>query len=414
MEKNKGLGILKLLVTIICICAVIVSLAVNILFSKGSTPNLFGRYIYVVGDLNPMQNEITTGAALIAKDAKDVSLAVGDIVLCYPADNPDKLSLRSINYIVDGDDGTSRYYTKDSVHEDTTDSIPKDKVAAICTGYPESIELGGFIRFAQGVKGIIFLLVIPSILLVIMVITGVAKSIGAKGDDDDDMEFYKYEEAIEKAKRNAKNAPKPNGGDPLFEPEHDNFGSSELEIKKMSIAEHFSQKEVNHDSPYQKERERTMQFKTQKGSLTGTMSFPAGGGSAETSFAARNIGTQSSTAPTADALREEMLRKTAEAERSGAFSIKSNNAAASAPDNTGILSAAQLEELTRSEAPKYTAPKPSRPAPAPTPARTVKKSSSPDISDILEQTDMARKSKDPADMSVDDLLKMIENEKKKL
>ena len=89
----------------------------------------------------------------------------------------------------------------------------------------------------------------------------------------------------------------------------------------MSIAENFSQKEVNHDSPYQKEKERTMQFKAQKGSLTNTRSFPTGS-SAESSFAARNLGAQSSTAPTADALREEMLRKTAEAERTGSVSVK--------------------------------------------------------------------------------------------
>lgn len=407
MEKKKGLSILKFMLIIICVSCVIVSLGVNILFSKKSTPHLFGRYIYIVEDPNPMSGDLTTGAALLAKDAANLRPSVGDIVLCYPADAPDKLSVRSISYIAEGDDGTESYYTKDALHDDTTDSIARDKIVAICTGYPENASLGSFVRFTQGIKGIIVLLVIPSVIIVIFIIAGIAKVISSK-DDEDEFDFYEYD--------NDQPVPGPdphrNGGDPLFEPEHDNFGGSELERKKMSIAEHFSQKEVNHDSPYQKEKERTMQFKAQKGSLTNTRSFPTGG-SAETSFAARNLGVQSSTAPTADALREEMLRKTAEAERAGSVSVTS-----SAPeqervsDNTGILSTAQVEELTRDEAPRYTAPRPSRQASAPAPA--PKKSSSPDISDILSQADFDRKVKNPSDMSVDDLLKMIESEKSKL
>lgn len=407
MEKKKGLSILKIMLIIICVSCVVVSLSVNILFSKKNTPNIFGRYVYIVEDPNPMASDLTTGSALLAKDAANLRPSVGDIVLCYPADAPDKLSIRSISYIADGDDGTQSFYTKDDLHDDTTDSIARDKIVAICTGYPESEALGGFIRFTQGIKGIILLLVIPSVVLVIFIIAGIAKAISGK--EDDEYEFYEYEEAIENAKNEAQ---KRMSGDPLFEPEHDNFVTSELERKKMSIAEHFSQKEVNHDSPYQKEKERTMQFKAQKGSLTNTRSFPTGS-SAETSFAARNLGTQSSTAPTADALREEMLRKTAEAERAGSVSVKT-----SAPeqdritDNTGILSTAQVEELTREEAPRYAAPRASRPAPSPAPA--PRKSSSPDISDILNQTDLERKAKNPSDMSVDDLLKMIESEKNKL
>ena len=179
----------------------------------------------------------------------------------------------------------------------------------------------------------------------------------------------------------------------------------------MSIAENFSQKEVNHDSPYQKEKERTMQFKAQRGA-TGTFPAVGGTGSAESSFAARNIGGQSSTAPTADALREEMLRKTAEAERSGSFSLKSDGAAAPAegvPDNTGVLSKSQLVEMSRDEIPR-TAPLRSQSAQPAAP----RKSSSPDISDIISKSETNERKKSPSNMSVDDLLKLIEDEKKKL
>lgn len=398
MEKKKGLFILKLFIIIICISSVIISLTVNILFTKDNTPKLFGKYIYVVEENNPMPNDVSSGSALLAKDAKDVSIAVGDIVLCYPADNPDKLCLRSINYIVDAEEGAEeRYYTKDSVHEDTVDSIPKDKIAAICTGYPESPELGVFIRFAQSIKGILIMLVAASVILVIFIIAAIAKTVSGKNDEDEEFDFYEYQDEEEVPARSKKN------GGFAYDSAPDNYVPTELERKKMSIAENFSQKEVNHDSPYQKEKERTMQFKAQKVSLSNTTSFPTSNSSAESSFAARNIGAQSSTAPTADALREEMLRKTAEAERAGQYAASADN---SVPDITGVLSTSAVEQMTKNDARTFSS--------STSPTAAPKKSSSPDISDILGKEDSARRSKNPSDMSVDDLLKMIENEKNKL
>ena len=405
MEKKKGFFIIKLLIIIICISAVIVSLAVNIMFTKNNTPHIFGRYVYIVGDDNPMPSDVSKGSALLAKDASGISLTVGDIVLCYPADAPDKLCLRSVNYIVEAEEGAAeRYYTKDSLHEDTVDSIAKEKVVAVCTGYPESPELGAFIRFAQGIKGIIVLLVVPSVILVIFIIAAIARAVSGKDDMDDEFDFYEYQD--ENAPAADRKRPGRTEGEHEFAPEQRASSSpvSELERKKMSIAENFSQKEVNHDSPYQKEKERTMQFKAQKGSLTNTMSFPTASSSAESSFAARNLGAQSGTAPTADALREEMLRKTAEAERTGNNSFKP--AEGTSADITGVLSTAAVEQM-RNDAPAYSAPSP-RPAAAP------RKSSTPDISDIISKTESRTRTKDPSDMSVDDLLKMIESEKNKL
>ncbi len=163
--------------------------------------------------------------------------------------------------------------------------------------------------------------------------------------------------------------------------------------------ENFSQKKVNPDSPYQKEKERTMQFKAQR--------------SAESTFAARNVGSASSTAPTADALREEMLRKTAEAERTGNYNIKgtggSTKSASSASDITGVLPKAQLAEMSRADIPKTTPLRSQSAQPA-----APRKSSSPDISDIIKRSENSTRKKSADDMSVDDLLKLIEDEKKRL
>ncbi len=391
MENKKGISVLKVLITIIAILFIAISLTANIVFSGNKTPNIMGRYIYIVPD-DKLGDNVAVGAALLAKEADNVTLSNGDIVLCYPASNPSELTLRSIYDIVESETGEMRYYTADASGPDMTDSIGKEQVAAICTGYPESLELGKFITFTLSVKGILLELVLPCVILVIFLIAKIASS---RDDDDEEYDFYEYDEDNSEKSKKAKSHAK--ASNPLFEPSQEIQPSNEFERKKMSIAENFSQKKVNPESPYQKEKERTMQFKAQR--------------SAESSFAARNVGGQSSTAPTADALREEMLRKTAEAERTGTFSTTSyDTAQQSAPviDNTGVLSKAQLAEMARNDVPKTT------PLKSPVASAAPKKSSSPDISDIISKSDANAKKKSADNMSVDDLLKMIENEKNKL
>ena len=97
-----------------------------------------------------------------------------------------------------------------------------------------------------------------------------------------------------------------------------------------------------------------------------------------------------------------MLRKTSEVERTGTYNIKKS--AEPVSDNTGILTRDQVAELRGGAPVKPAETKAATPAP--------KKSSSPDISDILGNSPR-KSSKKPSDMSVDDLLKIIEDEKKK-
>ena len=398
MEKNKGISILKVFIIVVCIILITVSALVNIMFSNGKIPRIFNRYIYVVDSKQNMGDYVNEGSAILAKDAKNQTIKNGMIVLCYPADDPENLRVREI---INADTVNNKYGTKDASHIDKggTDgagTITKSDILAVCSGYPESKDLGAFIRFATAIKGLILLLVLPCVILVIFLIAKIARSSDDEFDEDEAFDFYEYDENEKKADS------KPNhvkSDVPLFEAAQDIQPSEELERKKMSIAENFSQKKVNADSPYQKEKERTMQFKAQR--------------SAETQFAARNVGGSSSTAPTADALREEMLRKTAEAERTGTFNLKATSTpqtAQTVSDNTGVLSKAQLAEMSRNDIPKTTPLRSQSAANA-----APKKESSPDITDILRKTDTKVAKKKPvSDMSVDDLLRIIENEKKKL
>lgn len=405
MEKKKGFSLLKTLIAVICILFIIISLIVNIAFSAGKTPHIFGKYIYIVTEdfkvaRNDPSKDIIKGEALIAKAAADSdTILKDDIVLCYPADSPDKLCVRSIQEVVNGADGSEAYVIAGSTQYGSADNaITRDKIKAICTGHPKSKELGAFLRFTKSVTGILLELLLPCIILVIFLIAKIVSSRNSADEEEEGYDFYEYDDDEFPNEDNKPSHVK--SDNPLFENFQEIQPSGELERKKMSIVENFSQKKVNPDSPYQKEKERTMQFKAQR--------------SAESTFAAKNVGGTSSTAPTADALREEMLRKTAEAERTGNYNIKgtggSTKPAASASDITGVLPKAQLAEMSRADIPKTT---PLRSQSA-QPAAAPKKSSSPDISDIIKRSDNTARKRSATDMSVDDLLKLIEDEKKKL
>lgn len=397
MEKKKGFSILKIFIVIVCLAAIISSVVTNVAFSNDKIPSILGRYIYVVDKKDNMGTYVSEGAALIAKDAKKQTITNGQIVICKPADETNNSGEYRLREIINADTVNDKYGTKDAAHidkggEDGSGTISKKDILAVCSGYPESKDLGAFIRFTTSIKGILLLLILPCIVLVALLIAKIASS--KDDDDDENFDFYEYDEEAGKAPQVRSHV---KSGNPLFEANQEIQPSDELERKKMSIAENFSQKKVNHDSPYQKEKERTVQFRAQR--------------SAESTFAAKNVGGSSSTAPTADALREEMLRKTAEAERTGSFSVKAaEESKASIPDNTGILSKTQLAEMSKDDIPRSTPLRSQSAAPA-----SAKKPATPDITDILRKTDTAVSKKKPvSDMSVDDLLQLIENEKKKL
>lgn len=414
MENKKRFSILKIVICVLCILFIIVSLVLNITFSGGKVPHLLGKYIYIV-DEGSINEGVTPGAALIAKDKGSTVISAGNIVLCY-TDGSSELQLRGIGDIIQSEDGQTKYATNIGPNPELDANgdritITESQIAAVCTGNPQSLELGKYIRFSTNIKGILLQLILPCVILVIFLIAKIASS---KEDDaeDDNYEFYEYDDDDDENVRRVQSHEKQSG--PLFEPSQEIQPSGEFERKRMSIAENFSQKEVDHNSSYQREKERTMQFKAQRsaGPESPSANYRARHqASAESAFAARNIGGQSSTAPTADALREEMLRKTAEAERNSSSNTKlygSDRRADSASDITGVLSKTQLEEMSRNDVPK------TAPLKAPAAAAPRRKSSSPDIDDIIRKSENESKKKSVSNMSVDDLLKMIEDEKKKL
>lgn len=396
--KKKRFSVLRCFISIICVLFIVVSVGVNLIYSQNKTPCFMGRYFYIVTerDTNGI-SDVTPGAAIIAKEASNISIAQKDLVLCYPASDPDNLRLCGIYNVVQGEDGTEKYQVYYDGHEDNTDLITKDKISAICTGYPESAELGSFITFTRSIPGIVAELIIPCIILLVFFISRLA----SKGSE--------VEEEIPDFTPQPKNSPKkktaPSSATPLFEPSHESQASDELERKKMSIAENFSQKKVNPDSPYQKEKERTMQFKASR---------------PENAKSAGRV----SPAPSADSIREDIRRKndyegthvkklerienpeTIEKPVSATVKTEVN-------DNTGIIPTAQISEMSRnSESARNSVAEIK--ANVNKASSAPKHSSSPDISDIISKSETNKRKRNASEMSVDDLLRIIEEEKKKL
>ena len=368
MEKKKGFSLLKFIIVLLCLILIAASVVVNVFFAGGKTPKILDNYIYIVKESDNMGSMVNVGSALVSPDAKNLSIAKGDIVLCKKPGSSD-LSLCSIYNIDIDDGGIAHFVTADASNVPSEDTITKDAISAVCTGHLESAELGQLITFAQTLPGIIALLVIPCVILVILLI---AKIVSSKEDDviEDNFDFYEYD-GDDKKKKNAQ-PKKPashekKSSSPLFEPSQEIQPSDDLERKKMSIAENFSQKKVNPNSPYQKEKERTMQFKAQMA-------------------AKQEPAPNNSPAPTADTLRDEILKKNEKT-------------------NTGSFGA--IKPLDR-PAQQPVEAKPAEPAAKP------KQSSSPDISDIIKKSENSARKKKADEMSVDDLLKLIEDEKKKL
>lgn len=390
MENKKGFSILKFFVILACIIFIALSLCVNIMFNKNNTPSILGYYIYVLNNQD-MGALLPQETAIIAKDAENLDINQGDIVLCH-LQNSENILIRTIyKKGIDETTGSENYYLSTANAQDdnsVTDAIPKDNIVALCTGYPQNISLGRWINFTLNIKGIAIQLILPSVLLVIFLIAKIASS---KDNDEDDVFGNEFEEDEPKP---SEEKPKEFKEPPLFvDPTPEDYTTNELERKKQSIAEHFSHKEVNPNSPYQKEKERTMQFKALKAAEKAPEApkpqakeqFDVTG--MFTAQRQNNPVVNNNNNLTASTIREEMQKRTAEAEENAKREIAKK------------ISAQEKTVQTVKKSDNNTVKKPSKYS---------------DIDELISKSNATSRKKDISSASVDDLLQMIENQKKKL
>lgn len=293
--KKKSKSILAVVLAILLILVVTVSLTTNILFSRKDTPKIFGHYIYLM-EYDTME----AGAAAVATGTTDLNaagtvdsesaaasihkhtaviatayqesdpIAKNNAVLCVLAPDDtstdidsDRVAVRRIYNIEQDETGVLKYYPTTMKTNDvgTEPPITVDSILGKCAY--ESGELYSYVTFATGVPGILTLLVLPSVILVIMLIVAIAR---ANGKHDDEYTFEEnydevYSEDSYDDDDSAYDDEELGGRSPLFRPSENTAQSRSFEQKRSSIAENFERKQVNPNSPYQKAR--TMQFKAQ-------------------------------------------------------------------------------------------------------------------------------------------------------
>lgn len=293
--KKKSKSILAVVLAILLILVVAVSLTTNILFSRKDTPKIFGHYIYLM-EYDTME----AGAAAVATGTTDLNaagtvdsesaaasihkhtaviatayqesdpIAKNNAVLCVLAPDDtstdidsDRVAVRRIYNIEQDETGVLKYYPTTMKTNDvgTEPPITVDSILGKCAY--ESGELYSYVTFATGVPGILTLLVLPSVILVIMLIVAITR---ANGKHDDEYTFEEnydevYSEDSYDDDDSAYDDEELGGRSPLFRPSENTAQSRSFEQKRSSIAENFERKQVNPNSPYQKAR--TMQFKAQ-------------------------------------------------------------------------------------------------------------------------------------------------------
>lgn len=369
-SKKSGKSIFVILFIIVLLFMVATSLATSIIFSGEEIPKI-GKYYLYMHEAADMEPDIPQNSLVLAEEATIGSLTPGNKVLCYLSDN--KLALRVIYQITLNDDDSVSYYPGTALDQGSELTIPRQNIFAICKWQNEALYR--YVDFATSVSGIMLLLVVPCIILIIMVLFKIQKSSKEELDDDDFL--FDEEPALPKARRLADN--------PLFDPSSTPASGESFERKKSSISENFEKKPVNENSPYQKAvQERTMKFRIDQQMMEEAKR--------QDSSTAKSSGTQ--VFSTQDV--EEVAKQ-----QTGSFSV--SDAAENAEHKNNVPSIVV---------------EPVKPTEHREPVRT---STTPNIDDIVKPSELrAAKTGQrinpniAATDSIDDLLRVLEAEKKKL
>lgn len=438
MKKKKAGSALGVIAAIILIIVAATTMLTTILFANQDTPKLFGHYIYLqkssameVTDSADDSASIHANTAVFAKEYNGTDpLSVNNAILCVlapddssPIEDKDSngYAIRRILRIEPNDETGELLYYPTTMKADmigTEPAITASSILGVCQF--EHAGLYSYITFVQTLPGIILLLALPCVLLIALLIAKIVRAKNRKLDEEayafeesydeipgEDMYDEDYmDEDMDDASDYSDEGYAEESASPLYTPDVTN--TSTLDRKRISIAQNFTQKAVNPNSPYQKAR--TMQFKAQKDiPILGSVhdqpqNMPAAN---EGGYVGKYSSDAPASTPAAAPIQEEAsapvqqqeYRGTHEA-GSGGRVFRSGGSITSnfrKPNVDDILSGDPLARVP--SAPAASAPVPET-RPVEKPAAKIAASSA------------KRSSK--SDSSVDDLLAMIENQKKKL
>lgn len=404
MKKKRRSSVFSGLLVFILLIIVACTVVANLIFSGDRIPKLAGYYLYLQEEAD-MEPYVPAKSLVVAEPSTFSELHEGNKVLCYLADGT--LALRNIYRIEQKEDGTVDYYPGTVIEQGTELAISRTEIFAVCMR--ASPELYAYIQFATTVTGLMCLLVAPCVILIIMLLVHIARN---GGEDMDDEEFTFEEEQPQPKKPQPKTKPAAVES-PLYNPENKAIPEA-LEEKKSTISENFASKPVNENSPYQKavqEREKTMKFKRQEIEEEALRALE------EPYPGRKKTNTQ---VYSSEEIREQARLKAQQSAQQKPEPIRpaeiQRNPEPVPPPKPEPMLPPPVPTNPEPPAPAP-APKPEPPAPAPVKKPEAPKPkptySSPNIDDILNATKKSKSAIASSD-SIDDLIRLIENEKKKL
>ena len=340
---------------------------------------------------------------------------------------------RILNIASDEETGIMKYYPT-TMQVDTIGTEPAitvDSVRGICRY--ESAQLYSFIQFATGFSGIIVLLALPCVLLIALLVVALVRRSASKREDDayafeesyDELpgeEDYNYDDEDYEDEDFVNDVPQTtyqtrsgntgtyNTGSYNMDSSYPSYGNtavqnaqtSSFETKKSSISQNFERKAVNPNSAFQKAK--TMQFQAQKNVPIPEQPYE----SVAPQQPENNgyVGKYGADAPVAEPVQEAPQQEQTYHGAHEAPSGSSSTGSKTFLSSTGTFKRPNVDDIfgnapfaTRSTSPsrtpqRSTTAKPSTARPAAKPA--------------------SRRPSSYDTASVDDLVAMIENQKKKL
>ncbi len=412
-KKKKGGSFFGGLIAFLLVLVVISTVAVNLVFSGEKIPKIADYYLYLQ-ETDEMAPAIPEQSLVFAKEASTGELHPGNKVLCDLADNT--RAARNILRIEETEDGTMNYYMSAMNGEIEEMPIIRMNIFAVCDF--ASHELYQYVKFSTSVTGLLSLLVAPCVVLIIMLLVKIATNGNEEDIEDDEFEIEETEKEelrTELPKKQKKTPPV----SPLYDPDKVP-ASKKLEEKKSSISENFSEKPVNEDSPYQKsvqEHEKTTRFRRQElqeEALKVLEAPPKKKKSSTQIYSVQEIRQEAAQAKPPVSSPASPITKPPVKEEMPA-PVQETAPSISSPPAPPVKEEIPVPPMQEASAPLPPPPaviKEEKPKPTPKPAY---KSTSPNIDDILKSSDhKAGKSDISSSDSIDDLIRMLEEQKKKL
>ena len=438
-KKNRAVSALGVIISIILIIVAAATLLTTMLFAKQDTPKLFGYYMYLqkstameITDSADDSASIHAETIVFAKEYNGTDpLSVNNAVLCVlapddssPIEDKDSngYAIRRILRIEPNDETGELLYYPTTMQTDrigTEPAITGSSILGLCEF--EHAGLYSYVTFVQTLHGILLLLALPCVLLIAMLIAKLVKNRNRRLDES----AYAFEESYdevpgedvydediydEEVSETDYDESYQNEQTPLYTPDINN--TSTLDRKRVSIAQNFTPKAVNPNSPYQKAR--TMQFKAQKDvPILNTAPYDQPQVTENSGYVGKySAEPVSHTAPEAPVHEEanvfvqeqqpaQTYRGAHEADgTSGGRVFRSSTSTFKKPNIDDILGGDPIARTTAAEPKTEAAPAPAAPA---------------EKKDFFPNSSSRTASRNKADnASVDDLLAMIANQKKKL